>query len=267
MRHPLTLSTFDPSILRAFRARAERLRDPLVQVWLLVATAFLFGMLSHYRADRRSGDEKIASFQSPARLLLGGARVTWSDDFAGGPSAGPSARPRLSLRPVSDERSKRGGAGPVVVSSSDRAVLPDWKSAAAEAGRLPWRHLDRKARTALNAVPRTVLPEVRFVTVRSGGSTGNLALVEHHRSRRDAAGADFVIGNGSRSADGEIEIGPGWDARASGADRGPVRICVVGAVEHPTSAQRQAVGELLNYLEARFGRLREDSSRLDGHFR
>ena len=232
MRRSLSLSTFDPLIPRTIRARAARLRDPLVQVWLLVALAFMFGIVSHYRSDARSGDEKIASIQSPARLLLGGARMSWSDDFAG-PSAGESR-----ARPI------------------QTSALPEWKADAAAAGRMPWRHLDQAARHVVNSVPRGALREVPFLTVWSGGRTGNQELVALHRSRREAAEVDFVIGNGTRSGDGEIEVSSAWLSRTAEKTDQPVRICFVGVPGEPTTAQRRAAGELLNYLEARFGRLR-----------
>lgn len=67
----------------------------------------------------------------------------------------------------------------------------------------------------------------------------------------------FVIGNGRDSGDGEIEIGPRWQKQLRGGhvrktevnDSG-IGICLVGNLQNhrPTSRQRRAMNDLLNFL-------------------
>jgi hypothetical protein len=81
-----------------------------------------------------------------------------------------------------------------------------------------------------------------------------------HRAKGwDELGYDFVIGNGSDTADGQIEVGPRWvkqkiGAHAKTADNRfneyGIGICLVGnfMVERPTPAQMKSLDKLVAYL-------------------
>ncbi len=98
---------------------------------------------------------------------------------------------------------------------------------------------------------------------------GNLAKYDDfHRNVRkweNGCGYDFVIGNGSLSRDGQIEVGPRWTRQIQGAhaktpdnrfnERG-VGICLVGdfntAHHRPSKAQMDALVRLVRWLRQRY---------------
>lgn len=101
----------------------------------------------------------------------------------------------------------------------------------------------------------------------SDDRSGDLAKYDRiHRETNgwDECGYHFVIGNGSQSGDGQIEVGSRWFKQKHGAhcktadncfnDHG-VGICLVGDFEtcgRPTSAQMDALVKLCNWLLQRF---------------
>jgi N-acetyl-anhydromuramyl-L-alanine amidase AmpD len=82
-----------------------------------------------------------------------------------------------------------------------------------------------------------------------------------------------VIGNGTESGDGQIEVGPRWPKQKWGAhaktpnnefnDYG-IGICLVGNfdIERPTAAQMRSLAKLVAYLEKNY---RVPASRVLGH--
>jgi hypothetical protein len=86
------------------------------------------------------------------------------------------------------------------------------------------------------------------------------SIDEYHRSKGwDELGYHFVIGNGSESADGQIEVGSRWLAQKHGAhcksDSGyynehGIGICLVGNFENhpPTTKQLASLERLVSYL-------------------
>jgi len=89
---------------------------------------------------------------------------------------------------------------------------------------------------------------------------GAAAFDKMHRAKGwDELGYHFVIGNGTDTADGQIEVGPRWSKQKWGAhDKTPgnqynehgIGICLVGNfdVSHPTGAQLRSVEKLVAYL-------------------
>src|SRR3954468_21037411 len=95
----------------------------------------------------------------------------------------------------------------------------------------------------------------------SATPTGNAASFDrmHKAKGWDELGYHFVIGNGTQSGDGQIEVGPRWTkqkwgAHAKTADQRfnnyGIGICLVGNfdIERPTRAQIQSVERLVSYL-------------------
>jgi len=81
----------------------------------------------------------------------------------------------------------------------------------------------------------------------------------HKQKGWDELGYHFVIGNGTNSGDGQVEVGPRWPRQKWGAhaktpdnrfnDYG-IGICLVGNfdIERPTAAQMNALAKLTAYL-------------------
>lgn len=95
----------------------------------------------------------------------------------------------------------------------------------------------------------------------SATPAGNAASFDrmHKAKGWDELGYHFVIGNGTASGDGQIEVGPRWTkqkwgAHAKTADQRynnyGIGICLVGNfdIERPTKAQIQSVERLVSYL-------------------
>jgi len=96
---------------------------------------------------------------------------------------------------------------------------------------------------------------------------GNMAKYDDfHRNERhweNGCGYHFVIGNGSLSGDGEIEIGPRWPRQLQGAhaktpdnrynERG-IGICLVGKFNEgrPSAAQLDSLARLVEWLRDRY---------------
>lgn len=80
---------------------------------------------------------------------------------------------------------------------------------------------------------------------------------EHRRRGWDGLGYDFVIGNGTDTSDGQIEVGSRWTRQIQGAHAGValynehgIGICLVGDfnIDRPTRAQINSLVRLVAYL-------------------
>jgi hypothetical protein len=115
-------------------------------------------------------------------------------------------------------------------------------------------------------VPREWTPQVRahrweyIVIHHSDTKVGSATSFDrYHREVRkwDSLGYDFVIGNGSLSRDGLVEVGPRWVKQTIGAHAGVkkfnedgIGICLVGdfSQTRPTAAQMQSLARLVGHL-------------------
>ena len=106
--------------------------------------------------------------------------------------------------------------------------------------------------------------EWRHIVVHHSASpTGSAASFDKaHRDRGwDGLGYHFVIGNGSGSGDGQVEVGYRWTRQLAGAHAGNyeynqhgVGICLVGDFEHggpPSARQMDSLRQLIGFLQAR----------------
>ena len=110
----------------------------------------------------------------------------------------------------------------------------------------------------------------------SGTKNGNAAIFDKwHRQGKhwEGVGYDFVIGNGTDSADGEVEVTFRWRKQQTGAhcktpnnwaNESAVGICLVGNFNDttPTNRQIQSLVKLIGFLQDRY---RIPKSRIYGH--
>lgn len=191
-------------------------------------------------AYRRGPDLWIAATDANA------VRLTWSAQLASGanaptPSAGGYRVP-IPERPT----------GPVVAAPSPS---PASSSPGASADNRP-----TSAELAAWSVP--IRRSWQYIVVHhSASATGNAAAIDRwHRDRGfDGLGYDFVIGNGTGSGDGVVEVGYRWKQQLVGAhaktagnfmNEHGIGICLVGDFTRtkPTAAQMRSLDRLCTFL-------------------
>jgi len=111
----------------------------------------------------------------------------------------------------------------------------------------------------------------------SGTKNGNAAIFDKwHREGNywEGIGYDFVIGNGTNSGDGQIEVTYRWRNQIAGAhcggtygnwaNRYAIGICLVGNFNHSTATMRQmqSLVKLVRFLQNRY---KIPKSRVYGH--
>ena len=133
-------------------------------------------------------------------------------------------------------------------------------------------------------VPRDWLPPSRvekkwtaIVIHHSATESGNAAIFDRmHREENhwDGVGYDFVIGNGTDSSNGQVEVTFRWRQQVAGAHCGgtpdnwanidAIGICLVGNFNHSaaTAKQIQSLSKLVRFLQKRYG---ISTSRIYGH--
>jgi N-acetylmuramoyl-L-alanine amidase len=101
----------------------------------------------------------------------------------------------------------------------------------------------------------------------SGTANGNVAIFDewHKRGKHwEGVGYDFVIGNGTDSGDGEVEVTFRWRRQQTGAhcktpsnwaNEEAIGICLVGNFNEtvPTTRQMQSLVKLVGFLQNRYG--------------
>ena len=130
-----------------------------------------------------------------------------------------------------------------------------------------YRYLNRSVVDAIRRAP-VQRSRWKFTIVHNSGTRqGNARAFDyyHRRVRRMQNGKayHFVVGNGTSSGDGQIEIGDRWRRQINGGhvhsdylNNISLGICLVGDFnrDKPTKAQLEATEELVRYLRERCGR-------------
>jgi N-acetylmuramoyl-L-alanine amidase len=128
---------------------------------------------------------------------------------------------------------------------------------------------------AYENVPNAWLPPAQvekgwtaIVIHHSATERGNAAIFDRmHREQNhwDGVGYDFVIGNGTDSGDGQVEVTFRWRQQLTGAHCGGtpdnwanvdgIGICLVGNFQYatPTPRQMQSLVQLVRFLQKRYG--------------
>lgn len=127
------------------------------------------------------------------------------------------------------------------------------------------------SRSVINAIRRAPVQRARwkFIIVHNSGTRqGNAAAFDyyhrHVRRMQNGLAYHFVVGNGTSSGNGEVEVGDRWVRQINGGhvhsdylNNISLGICLVGDFnrDHPTRAQLEATEELIRYLRERCGRV------------
>ena len=122
-------------------------------------------------------------------------------------------------------------------------------------------------------IPRSWFPPSKLekkwtaiVIHHSGTDSGNAAIFDKwHREGNywDGVGYDFVIGNGTKSSDGRVEVTFRWSQQRTGAhcktpnnwaNESAIGICLVGNFNNtvPTARQMQSLVKLITFLQQRY---------------
>jgi hypothetical protein len=141
-----------------------------------------------------------------------------------------------------------------------------------------YRYLTRSVRGAIDRAPVKRGRWQYIIVHNSGTRQGNARIFEnyHRKVRRMKNGLayHFVIGNGSSSGNGEIEIGSRWTRQINGGhvasdylNNISIGICFVGDFnrDKPTEAQLAALDELIRYLRSRVGKTKGRASIVKAH--
>ena len=119
----------------------------------------------------------------------------------------------------------------------------------------------------------------KYIVVHNSGTRqGNAAIFDyyhlHTRHMPNGLAYHFVIGNGTSTGDGEIEVGNRWKRQINGGhvhsdylNNIALGICLVGDYNRdvPTRAQYAALDELITYLRKRVGRVDRRLSIVKAH--
>ena len=131
-----------------------------------------------------------------------------------------------------------------------------------------WKYLSRPVRAEIDRA-NVRRGRWRYIVVHNSGTRqGNARAFEYyHRNVRHMVNGlayHFVVGNGTSSGDGEIEIGNRWRRQIQGGhvhsdylNNIGLGICLVGDYNRdtPTNRQLEATEELIRYLRVRVGRI------------
>ncbi len=132
-----------------------------------------------------------------------------------------------------------------------------------------WRYLSPNVRKAIDQA-KVKKGRWKYIIVHNSGTRqGNAKIFDsYHRKVRkmqNGLAYHFVIGNGSSSGNGEIEIGPRWTKQINGGhvasdylNNIAIGICLVGDFNRDqlTKAQVGALDELITYLRGRVGKIK-----------
>jgi hypothetical protein len=191
------------------------------------------------------------------------------------PTPAGAPQPRISRAPPAGERAQ------VVIEKSgveeDQGFEPPPSPPPRRFGLWPWsrgststsyRYLTR---SVIDAIRRAPVKRRRwqFIVVHNSGTRqGNARVFDyyhrHVRRMQNGLAYHFVIGNGTSTGNGQIEVGDRWRRQINGGhvhsdylNNISLGICLVGDFnrEQPTRAQLESCEELIRYLRERCGKI------------
>ena len=196
------------------------------------------------------------------------------------PKPEPTRKPTPTPQPAQTEKPP----APIVIEKSGvaddegLAPPPPKRGWSLFGGGPKYTYLTASVRAAIDRAPVKKGRWKYIVVHNSGTRQGNAHAFDiYHRNVRhmpNGLAYHFVIGNGSSSGNGEIEIGGRWTRQINGGhvasdylNNIALGICLVGDFNRdiPTKAQIGALEELINYLRRRCGKVKGKDIIVFGH--
>jgi len=139
-------------------------------------------------------------------------------------------------------------------------------------------YLTKAIRDAIDRAP-VARRRWRFIVVHNSGTRqGNARIFDYYhryvRKMPNGLAYHFVIGNGTSSGNGQIEIGNRWTKQLQGGhvhsdylNNISLGICLVGDFNRdlPTKEQLEALDELIRYLRVRVGKIDRQQAIVKAH--
>ena len=146
------------------------------------------------------------------------------------------------------------------------------------AGGVRWQYLTPAVRKAIDDA-RVARNRWKYIIVHNSGTRqGNARIFDYYhryvRRMPNGLAYHFVIGNGTSSGNGQVEIGNRWVRQLNGGhvhsdylNYISIGICLVGDFNRdlPTKAEYEALDELIRYLRRRVGKVDGKYSIVRGH--
>ena len=144
--------------------------------------------------------------------------------------------------------------GPNVLPKAAISSPKPQANAAALSGPMAWK-------------PKVAPRDWQYIVIHhSATPTGSMAFFdkEHKAKGWDGVGYHFVIGNGTETGDGQVEVTPRWTVQKWGAhaktidnrfNEHGIGICLVGNfdIERPSAKQMKSLSRLVGYLMQSYG--------------
>jgi hypothetical protein len=190
------------------------------------------------------------------------------------PTPKPTATPRDSGQPQAPIVIEKSGKG-----EDEGLAEPPKKSGwSLFGGGQKYKYLTASVRAAIDNA-KVKKGRWKYIIVHNSGTRqGNARAFDiYHRKVRkmpNGLAYHFVIGNGTSSGNGEIEIGSRWTKQINGGhvasdylNNIALGICFVGDFnrDEPTEKQKAALEELINYLRKRCGKVKGKDIVVYGH--
>jgi hypothetical protein len=225
-----------------------------------------------YSRGGNGSEEKVASDLEPRRMTAGLSKG--SSKATASKKSKVTTRPKVTVKagPRSEkqivESSRRVPQITVTKSGDDRPF--DRK-----ASKPSWRFLDRLVRAKIDSAKVSPRRWKMMVLHSSATTCGSARAFDYYHRKvkhmEQGLAYHFVIGNGHGSRDGQVEVGARWLKQIAGGhlksesqNEIALGICLVGNYEknRPTAKQIEALDELIDYLQAKLGKIKVTTHRL-----
>jgi hypothetical protein len=184
------------------------------------------------------------------------------------PEATPKPKPPPAAPPPVTPAPKPSISAPILIEKSGFEEQRGIQPAPPVGWFEKWKYLNKSVRSQIDRAP-VLTRRWRYIVVHNSGTRqGNAKAFEYYhlrvRKMPNGLAYHFVIGNGTSSGDGEIEIGNRWRRQINGGhvhsdflNNIALGICLVGDYNRdvPTKRQLEATEELIRYLRVRVGKI------------